>query len=64
MASNQAPAKKTLTLTRSCERSRLAAAALASAYELLTPILQRALPNSEPAPQAEQRQRQPRGQQA
>jgi hypothetical protein len=41
------PTKKTLNLCRDCERSRLAAEALTAAYELLTPILGRALPSSE-----------------
>ena len=58
MASNPAPAKKSLNLSRGCDRSRLSAEALAAAYELLTPILQRALasPESSQRPGAEQRQ--------
>jgi hypothetical protein len=43
MASTLPPAKRTLNLRRSCERSRLEAQILAASYELLTPFLRRAL---------------------
>jgi hypothetical protein len=51
MASNPSTTKKTLNLRRGCERSRLAAEALAAAYELLTPILRRSLPYTSGSPQ-------------
>ena len=60
MASNPSTTKKTLNLRRDCEHSRLAAEALAAAYELLTPILRRSLSSSESPqrrPSAEPRQR-------
>ena len=60
MASNPSTTKKTLNLRRGCERSRVAAEALAAAYELLTPILRRSLLNAESTqrrPSTEQRQR-------
>ena len=41
MAGTPSATRKTLNLRRGCERSRLAAEALAAAYELLTPTLRR-----------------------
>ena len=67
MAQPLSPTKTTLNLCRDYERSRLAAEALAAAYELLSPILRRALPNSESTqrrPSAEPCQRLAGGQKA
>jgi len=67
MAGNPSPIKKTLNLRRGCERSRLAAEALAAAYELLTPVLRRILPLPQPtrhSPSGRPRQRQAGGQKA
>jgi hypothetical protein len=67
MASTLSPTRKTLNLCRECEHSRLAAQALVAAYELLTPLLRRALPTRQPTQHsrsAKQRQRQAGGQQA
>jgi hypothetical protein len=48
MPGNLSSTRKTVILRRSCERSRLGAAALVSAYELLTPVLRRTLCLSQP----------------
>jgi hypothetical protein len=67
MADTPSTTRKTLNLRRGCERSRLAAEALAAAYELLTPTARRALPLSQPkqhSPSGHPRQRQAGGQQA
>jgi hypothetical protein len=67
MVQPPSPTKMTLNLCRDCERSRLAAEALAAAYEFLTPTLRGALPSSEPTqhcPSAEPRQRLAGGQKA
>jgi hypothetical protein len=47
MAGTQSSTRTTLKVCRSGERSRLAAEALAAAYESLTPILRRAWPSSQ-----------------
>lgn len=61
MAGSKNKTKHLLKIERDCERSRLEGQLLASAYELLTPTLRRALPtaSSQPnRPEAAQRTRQ------
>jgi hypothetical protein len=57
MASALSPTQKTLNLRRDVERSRLETQLLATAYELLTPILRRALPSPQPKHQPTQQPR-------
>jgi hypothetical protein len=67
MASPNRRGRSALKLERACERSRLEEQVLAAAYELATPFLRRAIPDTAsgrrpaPAAQADRPQRQAGG---